>query len=131
MAGCFRRGTPVLTTKPWVARQSWAVVVDQVEVLHGVCEGRRWQHRELVVHEQVGLRLRHHHCERGLTASNAAVAAAAVTASAIVPDVASERVPAQHRLWMRRPTEPIVAKQSKVLHRVREKSGRLHRVLQL
>ena len=93
------------------------VVAHQGEVLQGVCEGRRWQHRELVVHEQVGcLRLRCHHCARRLAASNAAVVAAAVAASAIVPDMASERVPAQHRLWMRRPSWVVVVHQVEVLH---------------
>ena len=62
------------------------------------------------------LRLICPHCARRLAASNAAVAAAAVAAAAIVPDVAFERVPAQHRLWMRRQSWVVVVHQVAVLH---------------
>ena len=104
-------------------------MVQAVKVLRALCEAGG--HENLGVQASKLLRLLCPHCARRLAASNAAVAAAAVAAAAIAPDVAFGRVPAQHRLWVRRPTKRV-AEQSKVLHRVRAwEWGRHHRVLQL
>ena len=117
MAGCFRRGTSVLTTQPWVAKAKLSPRgTPSRGAASSVRRGEVWQHREVGLLQVGCLRLRCHHCARRLAASNAAVAAAAVAAAAIVPDLASERVPAQHRLWMRRQSWVVVVHQVEVLH---------------